>query len=92
MGALKDLWESERGLVAIALIVASTVLCALATITPDQWLEQTRWLFITYASAKTVTGAVAMLRPQPVAAPVSVPTVTITPLPASPASTITNVS
>lgn len=92
MGALKDLWESERGMVAIALIAGCTVLCALSTITPDQWLEQTRWIFITYASAKTVTGAVAMLKPPAAATPVSVPTVTIPPLPTSPASTITNAS
>lgn len=60
MGAIKDLWQSERGLVGIALIAAATVLCGLATITPDQWLEYTKWIFVTYAAAKTITGSVAI--------------------------------
>lgn len=56
MGAIKDLWQSERGLVAILLIVACTVLCAMTRLTIDQWLDYTKWIFITYAAAKTVTG------------------------------------
>lgn len=60
MGALKDLWQSERGLVAIALIIACTVLCALGIITAQQWMEYSKFIFVTYAAAKTVTGAVAI--------------------------------
>lgn len=60
MGALKDLWQSERGLVAIALIAATTVLTFMGYITSTQWLEYTKWIFVTYAAAKTVTGAVAI--------------------------------
>lgn len=60
MGAITDLWQSERGLVAIALTVACSVLCALSVITPEQWLDYTKWVFVTYAAAKTVTGAVAI--------------------------------
>lgn len=59
MGALLDLWKSERGLVAVALIAAATVMSGLGIITVDQWLDYTKWLFVTYAAAKTVTGAVA---------------------------------
>lgn len=66
MGALADLWKSERGLVAIVILMATSVLCALGHITTDQWLEHTRWVFVTYAAAKTVTGTAAMLaRPSP---------------------------
>lgn len=57
MGAIKDLWASERGLIAVLLIVGATVLAALKVMTVDQWLDYTRWIFITYAAAKTVTGA-----------------------------------
>lgn len=56
MGAIADLWKSERGLVAITLIVATTVLCAISVITAAQWLDYTKWIFVTYAAAKTVTG------------------------------------
>lgn len=59
MGALLDLWKSERGLVAVALIAAATVMSGLGIITVEQWLDYTKWLFVTYAAAKTVTGAVA---------------------------------
>lgn len=58
MGALKDLWYSERGLLGLVLILAVTVLCALGRITETQWLDYTWKIFLTYASAKTVSGAV----------------------------------
>lgn len=79
MGAIKDLWQSERGIVTIALIVACTVLCATSVISTEQWLEYTKWVFVTYVAAKTVTGAVAMAtapdppKPKPNADPSVVP-------------------
>lgn len=57
MGALSDLWKSERGLLGIALIVACTVLCVVSRISVDQWLDYTRWIFASYAASKAVTGA-----------------------------------
>lgn len=65
MGALLDLWKSERGLVAVALIAAATVMTGMGIITVDQWLDYTKWLFVTYAAAKTVTGAVGLASSQP---------------------------
>ena len=65
MGAILDLWKSERGLVAVALIAAATTLTALGTIGVEQWLDYTKWIFVTYAAAKTVTGSVAMATSQP---------------------------
>lgn len=65
MGALLDLWKSERGLVAVALIAAATVMTGMSIITVDQWLDYTKWLFVTYAAAKTVTGAVGLASSQP---------------------------
>lgn len=64
MGAIKDLWQSERGLVAIGLLIASTVLCGTHMITADQWVSYTQWVWISYAAAKTITGAAAMLTSQ----------------------------
>jgi len=60
MGAISDLFKSERGLVTIALIVACTVLCATSVIGAQQWLDYTKWIFAAYVAAKTVTGAVAI--------------------------------
>ena len=69
MGALLDLWKSERGIVAVALIAAATTLCVLGVIPVDQWLDYTKWIFVTYAAAKTVTGAVGIASAQPRTAP-----------------------
>lgn len=75
MGAIKNLWQSERGLVAMALIIAASVLCGTHAIGPDQWLSYTQWVFITYAAAKTISGTVAVLTtpPAPVADPAPAP-------------------
>lgn len=60
MGAITDIWKSERGLVAVALIAAATVLTGMHIIPADQWITYTKAIFIAYAAGKTVTGAVAM--------------------------------
>jgi hypothetical protein len=62
MGALADLWSSERGLVALALIVGATVLAAVKIITVDQWTDYTKWIFVTYAASKTVTGTATIIK------------------------------
>lgn len=69
MGAIKDLWQSERGLIMVALVAAATTLTGLGIITTDQWLNYTQWLFVTYVTAKTVTGAVAIVKAAPSASP-----------------------
>ena len=56
MGALTDLWKSERGLVAVLLIVAATVLAAMGKMTFAEWREYTLYIFGTYAVTKTITG------------------------------------
>jgi len=60
-GALKDLWASERGIVAIALIGAATVLAGMSVISADQWLDYSKWIFVTYVAGKTVTTAAATI-------------------------------
>lgn len=64
MGALKDLLASERGLIALALIIASTVLAATGHQTMAEWKELVIWVFGTYVAGKTVTGAVQIMKGQ----------------------------
>jgi len=61
MGALTDFWKSERGLLAILLVIGATVLTALSTMTIQAWQDYTLWIFGLYAGSKTVTGAVDLL-------------------------------
>jgi len=65
MGALKNLWNSERGLVAIALIVACTVLVAIGRITVEQWQSYSTWIFGIYVAGKTATGTAQIIRSTP---------------------------
>lgn len=65
MGAITDIWKSERGLITVTLIAAATVLCGFAIIPVQQWLDYTKWIFVTYVAAKTVTGAVGIVSTNP---------------------------
>lgn len=70
MGAIKDLFESERGLVAVVLAAGATVLLGIGRLTTDQWTAYTQWIFTVYVAGKTVTGAVTSLSTK---APAQVP-------------------
>jgi len=61
MGAIADLWKSERGLIAVLLIIGATVLTALGDMTVAEWREFTVWIFGLYAGAKTITGVAALI-------------------------------
>jgi len=62
MGAFTDLWKSERGLVAVILIIACTVLAVLGKLTVGEWTDYTKWIFVAYATAKTITGTAEVLK------------------------------
>jgi hypothetical protein len=62
MGALTDLWKSERGLLTALILIAAGILAGLAVLTADQWMDFTKFIFVTYVSGKTVTGTVQILR------------------------------
>lgn len=62
MGAITDLWKSERGLIAVVLVIAATVLASLSKMTFDDWQSYTMWIFGIYAGGKTVTGAVELMK------------------------------
>ena len=75
MGAIADYWKSERGLVAVSLIIAATVLTALGHMTVDGWKEFSVLIFGIYAGSKTITGAIQIAKgsPAPAADPSSKP-------------------
>lgn len=54
--AITDLWKSERGFLAAIVIIAATVLAALAIMTVDQWTGFVQIIFGTYVFGKTATG------------------------------------
>lgn len=62
MGAIADLWKSERGLLAVLLIIAVTVLAIIGNVTGAEWREYTLYIFGGYTAAKTVTGTVQVLK------------------------------
>lgn len=74
LGAITDLWRSERGLLCLALIIAATVLAAMSVLTTAEWLDYTKWIFLTYVVGKSVTSAVETIKGQPIPpAPVPAP-------------------
>lgn len=58
MGAIADIWKSERGLVVLVLTACTTLFVGLGRMTIDQWLEFEKWLSIAYIGSKTLTGSV----------------------------------
>jgi len=62
MGAITDLWKSERGLLAVLIIIAASVLAGLDKMAVAEWQTFVMGIFIAYAAGKTVTGAVAILK------------------------------
>lgn len=83
MGAITDLLKSERGILAVLLIIAATVLAALGHMTEGSWREYTLYIFSVYAGVKTVTGAVQLWKGQEAEAD---PATTTTPAPATAAA------
>lgn len=55
---IKDLVSSAHGILAIALIAAATTLAAIGTLSTDQWLSYTQWIFgIAAGSHAVITAA-----------------------------------
>lgn len=89
MGAITDLWKSERGLLAVLLVATAGVLAGLGHMTTTEWTEFAKWIFVAYAAGKTVTGAFQIAKggtadperaaQKPAATPVPVPTPPSTP-------------
>lgn len=58
---LKNLTGSEKAIAGGVLVICATVLVALGAMDVGSWQSYTRDIFITYASAKTVQGAISMI-------------------------------
>jgi uncharacterized membrane protein YadS len=85
MGAIKDLFASERGLFAIVLVIAATVLAALSLMTVTQWQDFSMTIFGIFVGGKTVTTSVALIATKGAAAkPAEVPPALIPPAPPTP--------
>lgn len=72
MGAITDLWKSERGLLCVVIIIAATVLVALSKMAVADWQSFVMVIFGTYVGGKTVTSVVETIKgpaPQPAPAP-----------------------
>jgi len=65
MGAITDLFKSERGLFALAIVIGATVLTAIGKMTVDSWQTFVTSIFGIYVGGKTVTSAVALLKASP---------------------------
>jgi hypothetical protein len=88
MGAIKDLWNSERGLLAVLIIIATTVLTGIGRMTVEMWQQTTLYIFGIYAAGKTITGAVGMFTGNtepaaPAAAPAAPAAPAVAPAPAA---------
>lgn len=59
---LTDILKGERGLYAIALTIASTVLTALGNMTIDQWQNFNLYLYGIFATAKTATTVTGLIK------------------------------
>lgn len=62
MGAITDLWKSERGLMAVLIILAASILAGLDKMPVADWQAFVTGIFITYTAGKTVTGAAAIMK------------------------------
>lgn len=61
MGAFADLFNSERGLLTVSLVIAVTVLCAIGKIDPADWTSYTKWALLIYTAGKTATGVTSAI-------------------------------
>lgn len=64
MGAIADLLKSERGLFAVALVIAATVLAAMSIMTVDQWQDFAKFVLTVFTAGKTVTSTAAIIKGQ----------------------------
>lgn len=76
MGALTDLWKSEKGLLCLFLIIAATVLASLGRMPIEMWYEFAWAVFATYVVGKTATGVASIIKGKPLTEPASDDTTT----------------
>lgn len=58
MNGLYDLLKSERGVFSIIVLLCCTAMTLMGRLTPDEWMDYTKWLSTVLIASKTVTTAV----------------------------------
>jgi len=76
MGAVGDIAQSERGLFAVAIVVAATVLVVVGKLTSSDWTSFVQIIFATYVVGKSATSAVGLWKATPSSASSDQPPVT----------------
>lgn len=61
LGALKSFWHSEKAVAVGLLVVGATVMVFTGEITPEEWMDYTKFLAVTYVGGKTVQGVAEMV-------------------------------
>lgn len=57
VNAFTSFWNSKRGMLCLALIIAATVLAVLSVFSADQWIDYTKWIFGFYVGGESITAA-----------------------------------
>ena len=65
MKALLDLLGSERGFIALLLVIGSTVLTITGHMTVEQWTDFNKWIVGFYIVGKSVTSAIETIKGRP---------------------------
>lgn len=65
MGAITDLLKSERGLIAVVLAVAASVLMGMGKLSAEQWTGYTQWIFTAWVAGKTISGVATAISNKP---------------------------
>lgn len=65
MGALSALWNSEKGLLGLALIIGCTVLACMGQVSAQDWQSYTQWIFGIYVGGKTIQGTASVIAGRP---------------------------
>jgi hypothetical protein len=58
MQGTADLFNSERGVFAILVLVAATILAALGKLTIADWITLAKWIGVTLIASKTITSSI----------------------------------
>lgn len=65
MDAIKDLFKSEKGIMAIVVLLAGTAFCVVAKLPFGEWKDFALWVLGIYTGGKSLQGAASAFGPKP---------------------------